>query len=316
MSISRIKIVNFGRNRTGYGGSIGYRLINPGGSETTARTTGMSEIGSGIYFANINFPGSWNGMILWDDGQTTRLYAVETYYHDSLGSTIAKKVWDVSALEHTAADSFGQRIAQIKRESSYRGGVGPTPPVISDEEKKRLFDFLKLTLEKIKGVEEIVRKEIGNFFKPLQKELVRYQNSLTKLSLRIARGEEKNVQRALGEMVYLSRKLQSLEILFQELDKRILESRNLSRVAKEQTVEQSKKTEHMIEVMFDEVKQQFQENFDSTRERVNSAIKLCELLKENSEAQNDGWQLRDKLLLKIADAKSIREIIDEEGNVN
>lgn len=81
----RIKSVDFGT--TGLSGSMGYRLINVSGSLTLARTnSGIITFGSGAYFAEINIPDNWSGVVLWDDGKTPRIYAHETLYKDSYGS--------------------------------------------------------------------------------------------------------------------------------------------------------------------------------------------------------------------------------------
>ncbi len=82
--MQRIKSVDFAV--PGLAGSLGYRLINSGGSITTARTNvGVVAIGSGAYFALITIPDSWDGIILWDDGKTPRVYAHEAIDKNVIG---------------------------------------------------------------------------------------------------------------------------------------------------------------------------------------------------------------------------------------
>jgi len=82
--MQRIKSVDFAVSNLG--GSLGYRLINSSGSITSARTNvGIIEIGSGAYFALITIPNDWNGVLLWDDGKSPRVYAHETIDKNILG---------------------------------------------------------------------------------------------------------------------------------------------------------------------------------------------------------------------------------------
>lgn len=79
--MNRILGVNLGRNRANRIGTVGVRLINSGGSVTTARSTAnVVQTGSGFYFKVITIPQSWSGIVLWDDGGTvTRMYAAEVH---------------------------------------------------------------------------------------------------------------------------------------------------------------------------------------------------------------------------------------------
>jgi hypothetical protein len=79
MSIIIPRSVAFGDSKTGLG-SVGMTLLNPDGSEHTARTTtGIYEMGGGGYGKNISFPDNWKGIIKWDSGEGSPVYAYEDY---------------------------------------------------------------------------------------------------------------------------------------------------------------------------------------------------------------------------------------------
>lgn len=85
-----IKTVNFGSDSTGLF-TVGYSLINSDGSIELSRTTsGVFEIQTncGIYAASISLEDpSWQGIILWDDGQDEPLYASEEIFIDNTDTT-------------------------------------------------------------------------------------------------------------------------------------------------------------------------------------------------------------------------------------
>lgn len=73
--------VNFGAAKSGLY-SVGYTLYTSAGVLQQARTiTGVYEVQSstGIYGAFISFEDNWSGFILWDTGEATPVYAVESY---------------------------------------------------------------------------------------------------------------------------------------------------------------------------------------------------------------------------------------------
>jgi len=81
MSINVVQSVNFG-SRKGSLSTVGYTLYNADGTTKQARTTtGVSEVlaGKGIYSCNIAFDNGWNGVILWDTGAATPVYASQDY---------------------------------------------------------------------------------------------------------------------------------------------------------------------------------------------------------------------------------------------
>lgn len=79
MTIIIPRSVAFGGNKTGLE-LVGLTLLNPDGTEHTARTTaGIYEMGGGGYGKNITFPDDWKGVIKWDSGEGSPVYAYEDY---------------------------------------------------------------------------------------------------------------------------------------------------------------------------------------------------------------------------------------------
>jgi hypothetical protein len=79
MTIAIPRSVAFGNSKTGLG-SVGITLLNPDGTEHTARSTvDVFEMGGGGYGKNIAFPDDWKGIIKWDSGEGSPVYAYEDY---------------------------------------------------------------------------------------------------------------------------------------------------------------------------------------------------------------------------------------------
>ena len=79
MSILLPRSVAFGASKIGLP-SVGITLLNPDGSEHTARTTDdIYEIAGGGYGKDITFPVNWKGIIKWDSGEALPIYAYEDY---------------------------------------------------------------------------------------------------------------------------------------------------------------------------------------------------------------------------------------------
>lgn len=95
MSITIPKVVSFGKSKSNLSG-VGFTLLNPNGSIYQARTTsGVYEINGGSYGAEITFPDNWIGIIQWDTGMPSPVYAVEEYI---LGGEIINLDADVSLI--------------------------------------------------------------------------------------------------------------------------------------------------------------------------------------------------------------------------
>jgi len=89
MSVIIPRSVAFGSSKTGLG-SVGMTLLNPDGTEHTARSTvGIYEMAGGGYGKNISFPDNWKGILKWDSGEGSPIYAYEDYnYLEMSGSNI------------------------------------------------------------------------------------------------------------------------------------------------------------------------------------------------------------------------------------
>lgn len=87
MSLTLLQNANFGYSRANVTGStgVGYRLMDAAGNLVLARTTvGVYQLtsGSGLYAANVTYPNSFNGQIMWDCpavGVLSASYATENY---------------------------------------------------------------------------------------------------------------------------------------------------------------------------------------------------------------------------------------------
>jgi hypothetical protein len=106
-----VRTVNFGVGKTGIA-TIGYRLLNADGTEYAARTTaGIVETlaGTGIYQAEISIPDSWQGIILWDTGETpTPKYAADSVNVAPSGGT--------STFYTGAVDTDAKGTEQLKKD--------------------------------------------------------------------------------------------------------------------------------------------------------------------------------------------------------
>jgi len=128
--ITIFKTVNFGPARSGLS-TVGYTILNTDGSTKQARTTaGVSEIvpSSGIYGADVSFDDNWNGILLWDTGETTPKYGSE----------------DFNYLQYSGGGG-----------SFYYGGAGPAGIVVDNiwtrEEKQKLLASLSELTDLEKG---------------------------------------------------------------------------------------------------------------------------------------------------------------------
>lgn len=80
MTIIIPKTCGMGGSKIGLVGTIGVTLLNPDGTVHTARTIlGIYEIGGGCYGKKITFSDNWKGIILWDTGGGSPVYATEDY---------------------------------------------------------------------------------------------------------------------------------------------------------------------------------------------------------------------------------------------
>lgn len=96
MALALPKTCSMGGSQTGLVGTIGVALLNPDGTVHTARATAnIYEIGGGCYGKNISFPDNWKGIIKWDTGGGSPVYAVEEYTVDGLVDAAIEDLDDV-----------------------------------------------------------------------------------------------------------------------------------------------------------------------------------------------------------------------------
>lgn len=80
--------VAFGPSKTCLG-AVGLTLLNPDGTVHTARSTvDIFEMEGGGYGKNIVFPDNWKGILKWDTGEGSPLYAYEDYNYLTMTESI------------------------------------------------------------------------------------------------------------------------------------------------------------------------------------------------------------------------------------
>lgn len=91
--------------------TVGYTLKNLNGTIDTVRTVvGVTGIGNGFYATSITKATAWNGIVEWDTGEATPIYAYEEIsIGDRLDTAVSSRL---SAFGYTAPDNTG--IAAIK----------------------------------------------------------------------------------------------------------------------------------------------------------------------------------------------------------
>lgn len=96
MALTIPKTCAMGSSQTALVGTIGVALLSPDGSVHTARATaGIYEIGGGCYGKNISFPDNWVGVLKWDTGGGSPVYAVEEYTVDGLVDAATEDLDDI-----------------------------------------------------------------------------------------------------------------------------------------------------------------------------------------------------------------------------
>jgi len=130
------KTVNFSQSGLS---TVGYTLYDNTGAIHQARTvTGVSELGSsGVYMIKLSVPDEFNGVLLWDDGQSEALYAADPFNEFSV-----KMFGEIK----DKADWILQSLAQ------HRSVV---EPVIGQLDLKNMRSEIE---EGIKGVKETIKE--------------------------------------------------------------------------------------------------------------------------------------------------------------
>lgn len=92
------KICSFGGSNTGLA-TVGVTVLDPDGTTHTARTTAdIFEIGGGIYGKEITFEDNWSGLIKWDTGGASPVYAVEEYNIEGIIDAIEEDTSELQGL--------------------------------------------------------------------------------------------------------------------------------------------------------------------------------------------------------------------------
>lgn len=133
-----MRTVNFG-SRKGSLSTVGYALYETNGDVKQARTTtGVFEVvsGKGIYGCLITFDDTWQGVIVWDTGEATPVYASDSFnYQEFTGSSgssssgggyavVADQIWSKKEKERI--------IKQLKKIISLLGNIASK----QDEERE------------------------------------------------------------------------------------------------------------------------------------------------------------------------------------
>lgn len=115
-TVQIVKLVNFGRSRSGLT-TVGYTILNSAGSIVTPRTTaGVYEVSgsTGIYGALATFSASFVGTIAWDSGQqgTRNVYAAE-HYNYLENNPDSNDIWNASSSLFNTPGTFGAVLNEV-----------------------------------------------------------------------------------------------------------------------------------------------------------------------------------------------------------
>ena len=320
MSEPRLRTVNMGRNRANLSGSIGVRLINSGGSVTTARTnTGIFEVGSGIYGANLSFPENWNGIILWDDGKAPALYASDVYHSREYGSApsyVGSVVWSKNPNNFITANTFGQRIDRMVQ----RIGGGPGGPLmtgaLTPKEKEDLFKFLKAIFEGLKVIGKSVdspvnlseeqSKSINQISKNIQESKKQFADLLKGIA-ELDKNQTLNPKSLLLSLSEVSKTISGLKTNFSELRVSINDSiqnsvNNLNSKTQGLYSLQTSRTEGIIKEV-----QEIQKFIEEMKAEL---LRVIDLTDTGSQKER---KLVEKLILRLTPSETLMELLEEEG---
>lgn len=312
-----IKTVNFTTRRSGLA-TIAYTLINSDGSTKQARTTtGIFEtaVGTGIYAVEISFDDAWEGIILWDDGQATKRYAVDTQLRSSSAEEIADAVWDEDITTHTTADSTAQRLAAIFKYVR-ADGFGGTRIIsrnvgdITDEDKKKIFKWFDVLLNQIRTYQQ---SNISIFDKTI-KEINKFKTiipSTKKFAEEIAPQFTESHKRTSKALTNISTKLQNQSQI--ELINRISHNIKLSFSDLKISLTETTKNLMIKESKWEEIKDLIknENNTESILHIIRLHFKEINPLKMQIENISKEISICSDILLKEAPTKILEEMINE-----
>ncbi len=144
--------------------TVGYVLYDVDGSVYQARTTAdVVELGSsGVYFVKMTIPDDFNGVILWDDGQTDTLYASE-----DLAGFQNKKLGDITDSVDVLLQSIAMHRAEVE-------------PAIDKLSVDGIRDSLDAGLQDVKATSSKMKDDIKNSTKEVKQA---FETQMKKLDL-------------------------------------------------------------------------------------------------------------------------------------
>lgn len=129
MSIILPKTASFGGSHTGLVGTVGIAILNADGTVHTARATaGIYEIGGGCYGKEVTFADDFEGLLKWDTGGGSPVYAVEEYLY---GVNVIQVSGDSSA-----ADNLDVAVSTRSSHADPTSGIKGT----SNKDLTQVFD--------------------------------------------------------------------------------------------------------------------------------------------------------------------------------
>lgn len=173
------RAVNFGATHTGLA-TVGYTLKNADGSINKSRTTsGITEIvaGKGAYAASIEFDDAFSGILIWDTGGGSPVYAYENVDYRSFlvggGVVSMTGVWDntekerlfkllnkfLKLLEKTATIDLLNKLSKQLEDSSNVRSLGVLRTI---ENVKKEFSVLESRISAVDASVKAIGGEVND----------------------------------------------------------------------------------------------------------------------------------------------------------
>lgn len=149
-----LKTVNFGSIKTGLS-TVGYTLYDESGNVYKSRSTsGVFEVGStGIYGAKIDFPESQEVILIWDTGEATPRYAMDTSTIQL--NTIQEETDRIRVIWNSLKNAGDLYAKLLNKIGKIEGMKFPDIPDNSEEMKAILKEVKSISIPKVPTVEEI-----------------------------------------------------------------------------------------------------------------------------------------------------------------
>lgn len=171
MPFYQVKNCNFGAtkaNATGPTG-VGYALLDSGGSTISSRTTtGVYQTAPGIYGANVLFPDTFRGQILWDTGTffSKTYYATESYNYED-NNPLLSDVYSQIISMSSSIDLLNQEVQAVS------GSVSTSIAIANQSAVNAYGAYIKAnqisgSLENIAININSITSSLGNFGNTMQ----------------------------------------------------------------------------------------------------------------------------------------------------